>query len=291
MFSSPGPDAPFRLFMLVDPAIDKKNGLLAMGIFLLLVPALLLVLVQAVLSRKRLFQDWALIAACAVFCASFPLFKMSVAGARTLAGQFAPVGIIQVGSDVSAWPVLPQEGFELRLPKSFRTYKFGSLDAAEAYEKGLPFAYTSFVPVELLEGGTRYERFELRVGVYQNRDKLSVSDFWNMKNGKLKQEVPGFQAVSEAQKNISGASGLVDEITVAGPLGKQTYCRAVVPYKDRFYVLSAVVGKDQAIPEYRSLFESLVSAFKISGRQKPLPKASRQQKPAKRGALKLEGGQ
>ena len=285
MFSSPGPDAPFRLFMLGDPAIDKKNGLIAMGVFLLLVPALLLLLVQAVLSAKRLFSDWALVVACAVFAASFPLFKTSLSGARTLAGQFSPVGLIEVPGDAGSWPVLMQEGFEIRLPKKFKTYKFGSLDGDEAYGKGLPFSYTSFVPAELLEGGKQYERFELRVSIYQNRDRLSLNDFWSKKNEKLKSEVKEFQLVSDKQMNISGAAGLEDEIVVAGPLGRQSYCRAVVQYRDRFFVISSVVGRGEAIPQYRSLFDAFVSGFKISGKQ-PQPKSSNQ-KSAKHGFLQL----
>jgi hypothetical protein len=137
----------------------------------------------------------------------------------------------------------------------------------------------------LLEGGKRFERFELRVSIYQNRDKLSLNDFWSKKNDKLKAEVKEFQLVSNKQRNISGTAGLEDEITIAGPWGKQTSCRAVVPYKDRFFVLSSVVGRGEAIPQYRSLFDSLVSGFKISGKQ-PQPRSANG-KPAKRGFLQL----
>jgi hypothetical protein len=222
-----------------------------------------------------------------LLAASFSLLAPSVKGYRIFLGKLTSCRLVHLDQGTAQWLAFSIGGFDIRLPPELKENISGSTDPFAAYEKGIPFEYAGFVPEGLLQCPWRFERFELRFGVHQNKENLTVVEYVKRKNEQLKRagrQVDVFIVQDVAAANLKG---LEDVILVAGPEGKQTLCRNIFPYKDKFLVISAVVGSDRIIPEYKAAVEAVCQTLAIS--RKDPPKPLKAQKPAKQGKkIRLE---
>jgi hypothetical protein len=147
----------------------------------------------------------------------------------------------------------------------------GNLDPLAVYGRGVPYAYTGFVCDAPANMNWFYEHFEVRLGVHENSDGLAPSEYVKRRNAQL--EAGGRKLNVFMMRDLTAGKfkGLEDTVNIAGRNGRYTLSRAILQYKDKFLVISAVVGSDQIVPEYKSVFDAIVQTVSLDRANPPRP--------------------
>lgn len=279
----PAPQSQYRLFLVTDPVIQQRIGLFQAVILLFVILGLVFFAVKTVKDFKRKTAGRWLVINGAVLLVSVFLVRPAAAGFRFVLKNCSAPGMVTMANELSVPFVF--EGFELRLPAGFKPYASGSVDPEDACNRGIPYSYISLIPEELSSAGRTFERFELRLGVHLNKERVSPVVFIERKNSLLEKAVKQLDVFAARDIVIAGLRGYEDEIVVDGPGGRQCLTRIILAHKERFLVISALVGGSQMIPSYREMFEAIARTAVIS-KQKP-SKPLKSRKPAK-GKIQLE---
>jgi hypothetical protein len=217
-------------------------------------------------------------------CVSVMLAVLVYAGA---AGKFTqrPAQRRLVSFEKQDWQQFTFEGFDLKLPPGMKKSAEGVLDPDAAYEQGVPYSYASFIP-EQSERSPGFERFEVRIGVHANRERLSAQEYRQRKTAQLEKSRQ-LDVFSVRDVTAAGFKGVRDDIKVRDAGGARCLSRVILPYKDRFLVISALVGGEQMVPLYRESFDAITQGVTVS-RHSPPPslKPAKAQKPVKK--IKLD---
>ncbi len=278
--------AQYNLFSAFVPSRADTTGYLNSAVFCLGVLGVILLVSQIPQAVRYRAERRIWILALILVMVSLPLARPASDGFRFMAYAFKSVNAAPMTGEPSLWTQAYFEGLDLRIPEELKQTVSGGMDPHEAYSRGLPFAYQGFAPRSYLNAPWLFERFELRLGVHRNEEKLSAEEYLKRKNLQLQRSGRTLSVFLIRDVAVGNLKGLEDNVTVTGPEGRLTLDRVIIPYKDKFFMISAVIGRDQIIPQYKTIFDSVIASLAVDRRNPPKPLKER--KPARAAKIHLE---
>jgi hypothetical protein len=199
------------------------------------------------------------------------LLQPALTGYHVLGSKLYSVRAVPLGRDASQWTEVSLSGFTIKMPAELRESARGSTDPAVPYSEGDPVTYAGFIPGMFSKYPWWFERFELGIAVRRNEEHLTVVEYMQRKNELLKRS--GWRVRVLLVKDVvpGDFEGMEDTLAVDGPRGRYTICRTVFSCEYGFLVMSAVVGAEQIIPEYKRVFDEICATVGVSNRILPEP--------------------
>ena len=170
--------------------------------------------------------------------------------------------IIQFSADEWSYYQNDRQAYRLCLPPQLQMSFKRQNDPEWAIQNRMPFDYVNFRPKG--SGSGEYEPFELGVGVHSNRYNLGTREFADKKDEGIIMSGGRIEVIRKADVSVAGIKGVRDDFRLRQPDGWKSYCRIIIPYKDRFFVFLCTLGNDSPVAEYERIFEKIVDSFEIA---------------------------
>jgi hypothetical protein len=182
-----------------------------------------------------------------------------------LRDRISPIfAVAKIERSISAWTTFNngQEGFSIKLPAELvrtqqgrRAPNPGSLD---------PYEFTVFSLLKL--PGERVEPFQVFISSYLNSKGYTAAEYAQKRDESRRKTAESMEIISREDVLINGIWGVRSSARLKlSDRTWQTWSRVILPYKDKLYIISGLIGRRKPVSEYNAVFDSAVKSFKANG--------------------------